>query len=132
MGSFRGSLVMMRRAFITGVVVSFLLLPEATGQDDDFLFLIQEPGLEPRESTRDKNYYCTFRNLWTRERMPVGYPYPQGFWDFPLVWGHPEDLLVWNAGSMATETMNIFLEVSVNVHWCLFSSGFVVRLSSFL
>lgn len=36
-------------------------------------------------------YQCTFRNLWTAERQPVGFPTDQARWSGPILWTGPND-----------------------------------------
>ena len=58
--------------------------------------LIQTPGTEPITSSTSSTsgtektlrYHCTFRSLWTKGRMPIGYPEQDASWGGPILFSH--------------------------------------------
>ena len=79
----------------------------------DFLVLTRTAGKLSRfsESSR-KEYFCSVRNLWTKERMPINYPSFSSAWDNPLVWGHQAEIQLWAPGALATPGIEKFVEDS--------------------
>jgi hypothetical protein len=50
--------------------------------------LIQTLGNEPASSDNTLRYYCTFRSLWTKGRMPISFPEETAQFNGPVLFSH--------------------------------------------
>lgn len=74
-------------AFLGGV--------NGAGNEEDIL--IDTQGTLFQNAPNTTKYYCTFRNLWTKQRHPKNYPDPLARWSGPIMWTHTTQFEPWRA-----------------------------------
>lgn len=74
------------------------------------------PGTLYQQAENTTKFYCTFRNLWTKERQPKKYPDPLARWSGPILWTHTTQFEPWRFGFPCTRGVEKLAEEGFTDH----------------
>lgn len=90
------------------LLAAFWVGVKGAGEEEDVL--TETVGTLFQQAENTTKYYCTFRNLWTKERQPKKYPERQARWAGPILWTHTTQFEPWRFGYPVTRGIEKVVE----------------------